>query len=130
MNWRQWIYDVLLTDQKVVDLGSHVYPISTMRSVPTEVQFVTYGFRPSARGPFPGSQIVRLVVWAHDKADSYTRIDDVLQSVRATVEAAGANDQFISAEWESFSQDSEDDGLGTLTRNAAFRLAAIKEMPA
>lgn len=126
MNWHSWVYDLLRNDTRITDLvpADRVHLRGHLSSSPEGEPFIVAGFAPTLPGPFPGSQNLRLQVWAHERGSSYVRIDPILQAARDVLRDATAQDQFISAVWEGDSEELVDDAFNTLTRNATFRLAA------
>jgi hypothetical protein len=61
-------------------------------------------------------------LWAHDQPGSYARIDAILAAVRGALVGQVALPGAVACRWQGDSQDLADDGLGTITRNSAFRL--------
>jgi len=119
MNWRAWLHSQLTESEETT------WPVHGSASLSRRpaVQFLAITFMPSLPGPFPGAQVLRVQVWAHDVAGSYVAIDRELENVRKVLRRATAEQEFISANWEGDSNDLEDDAMETRTRYAMFRLS-------
>jgi hypothetical protein len=67
-----------------------------------------------------------LSVWVHDDRGSYVRIDSILDIVEkrllSYVHRTFGDAELMVVEFEGRSDDLEDDGLRTATRNSSFRI--------
>lgn len=66
-----------------------------------------------------------LAVWVHDEGGSYLRIDKLLNQIGQILTSAQPrlddDGWFTQASWLGSSEDLNDDGYGTITRNGRFR---------
>lgn len=70
-----------------------------------------------------------LRVWVHDKPGDYTQINTLIEWVKSTLTAmihvAGSDGRIVTQiDWTGDSGDLFDDGWGTITRNAGFRVVS------
>lgn len=123
MNLRTWLWDQLST------LAVPVHSSGSLTRRPeNEPIFLVVTFMPSVPGPFPGVEIQRVQVWAHDVDLSYVAIDELLKDIRTILRHAVSVDDLVAVTWEGESNDLEDEALETRTRYAMFRLSAKDEL--
>ena len=68
-----------------------------------------------------------LTIWVHDEPGDYTRINVLLEWIKATLTAmihvSGSDGSIVTqVDWTGDSPDLFDDGWNTITRNATFRI--------
>lgn len=124
MNWRQWIYTTLSAAGPVTAIVPSVRIISSgaLTGRPNATPFLVVRVMPLTRELAEGvAHSQNAEIWAHDQPGSYARIDNVLAAVRAALVGQVALPGAVACRWQGDSGDLADDGLGTISRNSAFR---------
>lgn len=71
----------------------------------------------------------QVTVWVHDEPGDYTRIDRMLERIKAVLQSAihvqGSDNRILTqVDWVGDSGDLYDDGWATITKNAGFRVVS------
>lgn len=131
MTARSYIYDIITTDPLLNSYGITADSTFTQHTIDTpQVRpMCILRWQLTAEGVGTINQRV-LTIWVHENKNTgdYDRIDQSLNRLRTILtNVAGANvgdggGWLSSIRWEGDSDDLRDDELGTITRNAQFRL--------
>jgi hypothetical protein len=143
MGVREYIFNLITTDPEMNDLGINadhtftthsvdtpqVRPLCILRWQAVNPGLATRATQGSGLSEFPVNQRI-LQVWVHeDRAiGDFGRIDASLKRLRALLTGVegvnvGGPDSWLSTiAWEGDSDDLDDDVVGTISRNAQFRL--------
>jgi hypothetical protein len=131
---REYIFELITQDPELNDLGINFDSTFTQHTVDTPqirpLCILRWGPTPEpVISSFPVNQRV-LTVWVHDSIahGDYGRIDQALKRLRTLLTSVqgvnvGETGNWLSAiNWEGDSDDLRDDDMGTISRNAQFRL--------
>ena len=125
MDWRLWSYELIRTNQPIVDvIEERVFGSGSVDKVPERKPFII--IRQDAPlpdlndGDAPLIASTTLTVWVHDEPGSYARIDRILGYVRGIL--VGQVPGAVACTWLGDSGDLSDDTFKTITRNGSFRL--------
>jgi hypothetical protein len=124
VNWRKWIYDTLVANTAFVALvpANRIISSGALTGRRDNNLFVVIRMLPMVGELAEGvahSQTAE--IWAHDQPGSYGRIDQALGLAKAALVGPVALPGAVACRWQGDSQEFADDGLGTITRNSAFR---------
>jgi hypothetical protein len=67
-----------------------------------------------------------ITIWVHDDPGDYTRIDSIIQAIYGRLDGAqhvtkeGVAGELMSVQWQSTSDDLNDPGFRTITKNIVF----------
>lgn len=120
MNWRTWMYQTVkeaLSDPEVKVFGSGSLP-----DTPKVRPFVIITMSTNTRDAAVASQ-QEVTVWVHDEPGGYTRIDNIITTIRNSVEGPVTEEGGVFAHWTGDSDDLSDDGRGTIVRTSTYILA-------
>lgn len=133
---RAAVYSLLIGDTQLSAEGitaNTVYAGNTVDSLPANGPAVVLSWGPTlTRWEMAGQKGKQLLtVWAHDKSGGYERINRILDRVKEILESsfhvAGADGLIMTqADYRGESDDLQDDGLKTLTRNSAWEIITRK----
>lgn len=133
---RAAVYSLLVGDTQLSALGitaSTVYSGNTVDALPVNKPAVILAWGPTfTRWEMAGKKGKQLLtVWAHDHGGSYERINLILDRVKEILESSfhiiGADGLIMTqADYRGESDDLQDDGLKTLTRNSAWEIITRK----
>jgi hypothetical protein len=121
MNYRAWAVEKLNGEAAIVD-GSPGGIKSVYKGTPAERPFIVVRLDPVAPD-IPTAEQADVTIWIHDEPLGYTRIDNLLTLVRASLEGPVTSEGGVYASWQGDSPDLADDSRGTIVRNSAFRIA-------
>jgi hypothetical protein len=131
MNWRQWIYEQLISDPQVTELvpAGSIYGSGSIGAPPASKPFLIIRMDPTQVGRSSAWSVANATIWAHDEPGDFGRIDEVLLRVRRALNRKiPGQPGGITVEWSGDSTDLADDGYGTISRNASYRLITLEEV--
>lgn len=129
MNWREWCWQTLAADEQLTALipDKYIYGAGAVDVNPEQKPFVVLRFgvtTPQFQGAVSTGSVT---AWAHDEPGDYARIDEVLGHVRRIWgHNHPKNPGHVTIEWSGDSTDLADDGYGTITRNATYRIVSVE----
>lgn len=133
---RAAVYSLLIGDTQLSALGitaQTVYVGNTTNVLPFDGPAVILAWGATlTRWEMAGQKGKQLLtVWAHDKTKDYTRITKILDRIKEILESSfhveGADGMILTqADYRGESDDLEDDGLKTITRNSAWEIITRK----
>jgi hypothetical protein len=128
MNWRQWIYERLalsapllavIPENRIFSSGSLEGQVVSKPFLMIRTGLETPEIEDDGQ---PVASSAQATVWVHDNPGSYVRIDSLLLIVRSSLIAPITSGQGVACIWQGNSNEFSDNTLGTITRNASFRL--------
>lgn len=127
--WRGWTRNVLGQDTTLALLVpiELIFPSGTLVTRPSKTPFITFALGPDTPRTYGDdvdvSRLQDLDIWAHDDAQSYERIEEVLDEVKRVLLEARPPEGAYPARSLGRSADLSDPELQTLKKHESFSLA-------
>lgn len=127
MEWRKWLYETVKAIPGVNDLApGGVHAAGSLKGTPDEKPFIVLrmGVQQSALNDSDAPLVTNqeAIVYVHDQAGTYTRIDNILSIVRTTLVGQVSEETAVACTWQGDSGELSDEFYRTITRNGSFRL--------
>lgn len=101
-------------------VGTRIY--STLETAPDERPFIVIRSGVTQRQPDQVDVNAQdVVLWVYDGPGSYTRIDNVINAIKAALDGPVTDPNGIAAQWSGDSVDLSDDAWGVVVRTSTFR---------
>lgn len=134
MDWRTWAFNRLRNRAQLTAIltsgEADIYGAGSLTGAPADKPFIVLGFgieTPELRDDVKSvSTSQYMTVFVHDEPGDYLRIGQILEEVKLALEGVVPDPGAFCAIWQGNSGDLGDDQLGTIMRNAEFRLVERK----